>query len=60
MTTEFDAEEVAYWLVFEYLETGPDYYDISNAVLDNGGSVDQVEEVSKHVQGRLSELKGAM
>lgn len=60
MTTEFDAEEVAYGIVYDYLVDGPEYLDVANATQDNGGSVDEVEKVYDLVQATLRELRGSL
>ena len=58
MTTEFDAEEVAYGIVWDYLSSGPEYIDVAEATLDNGGSDDEVEKIYDLVQATLRELRG--
>jgi len=58
MATEFDAEDVAYGIVWDYLAASPEYEDVANAVWDNGGSVDEVEKVYDLVTATLRKLRG--
>jgi len=60
MSTEFDAEEVAYGIVWDYLAGGPEYIDVVEATLDNGGSDDEAEKVYDLVEATLRELRGKL
>lgn len=53
---DFDPDDIAYGIVEDYLLEGPEYLDISEAVLDNGGSDDHTEAVALTVRKSLTEI----
>lgn len=54
-----DKDDLAYELVSEYLDTGPEFLDISEACFDNGYDTDEDREyVANAVRESLQFLKG--
>lgn len=53
---EFDPDDVAYGIVVDYLLDSPVLDDIINAVLDNGGEIEDVDNVAVTVRKTLTEI----
>lgn len=53
---DFDPDDIAYGIVEDYLLEGPEYLDISEAVLDNGGSDEDTDAVALTVRKSLNEI----
>lgn len=54
--SKFDPDDVAYGVVEDYLLASPDLDEIINAVLDNGGEIEDVEGVVVTVRKSLTEI----
>lgn len=54
--SNFDPDDVAYGIVEDYLLAFPNHDEIINAVLDNGGTIDDVDSVALTVRKSLTEI----